>query len=122
MESACAVPSGSVLMPPSRKSRRVLMRCTTCALQGFSEPAIAVRTESERINAEVETDDDPILDVDTPWADRQPWSQRTVHHTPARFSSGVVQGIRHGAARLFKVGHTCRRSCNVALTARLPSA
>ena len=46
---------------------------------------------------------DPALDADTPWSDRRPYSQRTVYHTPPRFSSAIIQSIRHGAAKLFKV-------------------
>lgn len=64
---------------------------------------IAEITTQAQIAAEVGTPVDLALDADTPWSDRRPYSQRTVYHTPPRFSSAIIQSIRHGAAKLFKV-------------------
>ena len=63
-------------------------------------------TTQAQITAEVGPPVDPALDADTPWSDRRPYSQRTVYHTPPRFSSAITQSIRHGAAKLFKVSST----------------
>ncbi len=45
------------------------------------------------------------LPLSSPFSSQQPSSRHLQYHTPARFSKEVVQGIRHAAGKLFKVGH-----------------
>ena len=79
------------------------LSCNSSRLQGIPADDIAEITTQAQIKAEVGPPVDPALDADSPWSDRRPYSQRTVYHTPPRFSSAITQSIRHGAAKLFKV-------------------
>ena len=83
------------------------LRYNSFQLQGMPAEDIAEITTQAQIAAEVGPTVDPALDADTPWSDRRPYSQRTVYHTPPRFSSAIIQSIRHGAAKLFKVCWVC---------------
>lgn len=78
-------------------------------VQGFDQEVIDLFLDALRGEMAIEGAGGPGLVLNSPFGGQQPSSRRLQYHMPARFSKEVVQGIRHAAAKLFKVCFTC---CN----------
>lgn len=73
-------------------------------LQGYEQQVIDVMLDAYRQEQLVNVSDALDMPLISPFQPDQPLQRELRYHTPPRFSKEVVEGIRHAAGKLFKVG------------------